>query len=66
VDIQELIRQLLRAGDHPHPDLLAAILACGEAAVAPLIAINSDPEMYWDRRRSQPRWLPEIVMGLYR
>jgi len=64
MDIQELIRQLLRAGDHPHPDLLAAILACEKAAVEPLIAIISNPEMYWDRRRGQPRWLPGIAMGL--
>jgi HEAT repeat protein len=64
MNIQELIWQLLRAGDHPHPDLLAAILARGEAAIEPLIAIVSDPEMYWDHRRGQPRWLPEIAMGL--
>jgi hypothetical protein len=64
MDIQALIQQLLRAGDHPHPDLLAAILACEEAAAEPLLAIISDPEMYWDRRRGQPRWLPEIAMGL--
>jgi len=64
MDIQELIRRLLRAGDHPNPDLLAAILACREVAVEPLIAIIGNPEMYWDRRRGQPRWLPEIAMGL--
>jgi len=60
----KLIRQLIRSGDRPHPDLLAAILACEEEAIEPLIAIVSDPRMYWDAVRGKPRWLPEYAMGL--
>jgi hypothetical protein len=62
--IDRLIRRLIRSGDRPHPDLLAAILARGEEAVEPLIAIISDPAMYWDAARNRPRWLPDRAMGL--
>jgi hypothetical protein len=63
-EINTLIQQLIRSGNRLHPDLLADILACGEAAVDPLIAIIGDPEMYWDDVRNQPRWLPEYAMGM--
>lgn len=62
--INRLIRQFIQSGNRPHPDLLADILVCGEAAVEPLIAIIGDPKMYWDDARSKPRWLPEYAMGL--
>jgi hypothetical protein len=62
--IDSLIRQLIRSGDKPHPDLLAAILACEEEAIEPLIAIIGDAAMYWDASRNKPRWLPECAMGL--
>jgi len=62
--VGDLIQRFIQAGDHPHPDLLADILACGEAAVEPLIAVVGDPKMYWDDVRGRPRWLPEFAMGL--
>lgn len=62
--VNRLIQQLIRSGNQPHPDLLADILACGEAAVRPLMAIISDPSMYWDDVRDQPCWVPEYAMGL--
>jgi hypothetical protein len=63
-EISRLIQQLIQSGDWPHPDLLAAILAHGDAAVEPLIAIISDPAMYWDDAQGKPCWLPEYAMGL--
>jgi hypothetical protein len=48
--LQALIQQLLRAGDHPHPDLLAAILACGEAAVEPLTRSPIGKRRCWMQR----------------
>ena len=55
---------MIQSGDRPHPGLLADILACGEAAVEPLVAIIGDPRMYWDDLRGRPSWLPECAMGL--
>jgi len=63
-EINRLIQQLIQSGDRPHPNLLADILACGEAAVEPLLTIISDPKMYWDDTRGQRYWLPEYAMGL--
>lgn len=63
-EISRLIRRFIQSGDRPHPDLLTDILACGEAAIEPLIAIISDPKMYWDDIRGKPRWLPGYAMGL--
>jgi len=40
IKINRLIRQLIQLENWPHPDLLADILACGEVAVAPLMAIT--------------------------
>lgn len=63
-EISRLIQQLIQSGDWPHPDLLAAILAHGDVAAESLIAIISDPTMYWDYARGKPRWLPAYAMGL--
>jgi hypothetical protein len=63
-EVNQLIQQLVQSGDSPHPDLLADILACGEAAVEPLIAIASDPRMYWDDIQNRPRQLPAYAISL--
>jgi hypothetical protein len=57
-DIDRLIEQLIRADSRRRPDLWADILACGDVAVEPLVAIILDPEMY---RRGR---LPEYAVGL--
>jgi hypothetical protein len=43
-DVNDLIQQLVVAGEWPAPDLLQAIIDQGEAAVAPLIAILDDKD----------------------
>jgi hypothetical protein len=62
--IGELTDRLVRSADWPSPRLLSDILACGEEAIDPLIAIIRDPDMYWDLVQGGPRWTPEIAMGL--
>ncbi|MCP4541315.1 MAG: DUF1186 domain-containing protein [Chloroflexi bacterium] len=62
--MNSLIQQLIQPGNLPHPDLLADILTCGDAAVEPLIAIISNQKVYWYDAQGWPRWLPSYAIGL--
>jgi tetratricopeptide (TPR) repeat protein len=56
--LETLLEQLLKAGEHPDQDLLQAIQDQGEVAVPSLIEIATDPEFIWAGSDSPEVWAP--------
>jgi hypothetical protein len=57
-DVNEVLAQLRRAGQHPDPALLDRVKALGPAVVGPLIAMATDESLHGAETESPEVWVP--------
>jgi tetratricopeptide (TPR) repeat protein len=57
-DVNEVLAELRRAGQHPDQALLDRVKALGPAAVGPLIALATDASLYEAETESPEVWAP--------
>jgi hypothetical protein len=57
-DLVPLLDGLRQAGEHPDRALLDRIVACGPAAIPPLIDLATDPELLFPSGNTEEAWAP--------